>query len=270
MKYYYLFFFIFILASCKNENKKSISSEKSNLKTPELTIKTNDKGAEIIEKLEENTAAKKREISTITYLFNQDTYQINRNCGWYEFTQKYADSEKTDSLVLDNMEISQYSKGKAVEDLSTSTKRNLRKEMKTKLFFAELIFGLNSPAVQKKYLQEEKINEEEYHKVKLEFIEENYEEDYLVEAVFWINKTMKKPEFIAVNFEEDKSEKIFLKPINQREIEGVSFFDYQVFTADKNKKIEEMAQLFEEEKLQQKEELKYENIEVVLSDENCD
>lgn len=269
MKSYYLLFFVLIFVSCKNE-KSTSSTEKSTFKIPELTIETNDKGAEIIQELEEKTKAKKREASKITYLHQQDYYQIKRDCGWYAFTKIPGNTEKTDSLVLDNMGFTSYLNGKPIENLTDSEKRDLNKTLKTELFFAELIFGLNSPTTQKKYLQEEKINETAYKKVKIEFIEENYEQDYLTAAVFWINTATQKPDFVAVNFDEKTKETEFLKLENPRTIENILFFDYRVYISDQEAEIEKMAELFEEDKLIQKEVRKYEDIKVNLSGKSCD
>lgn len=270
MRYFYLVFIMFMFFSC--QNKKTTSSENTIHKTPEFTIKNNAKGEKIIADLENSTQAKLREASLISYEFQQDKYQIERDCGWYEFSRIFSNSTDRDSLVLDNMEIVQYLKGEKVDDLADSTKTRLGKEMKTELFFAELIFGLNSPTARKKYLENEKINEKDYAKLKVEFIEDNNDQDYLVETVFWIDDKTEKLDFIAVKFGENTFNYQFLKPINQREIEGISFFDYEVYTPQKNKDfaIEEMAKLFEENKLDKKENRVYKNIEVILKDKNCD
>lgn len=118
-------------------------------------------------------------------------------------------------------------------------------------YFALLPYGLNDPAVNKKYLGDVKIGSHEYYKVQVTFDKENGGEDYEDIYLYWFNKENFKPDYLAYKFKIDGGGLRFRVALNERIVNGIRFVDYENY-APKSKKID----FFKIEELYQKKELK--------------
>lgn len=268
----WVFILSFLLISCKNDSTKQTDSEDTTeVVMPELSIISNKEGKKIIRTLED-AGDKNRETADILYNYKGQNYRIDRNCGWFEFMHDLSETGSDEVWKIDNMEVVQFINNRPRRDLADSTKLRLTKNLRKKLFLLELPFGLNSPTVQKEFLRNEEINGKSLAKLKVEFIEDNYEQPYLVKAVFWVDEKTEEVIYLAIKFGEETSPISFLKPINKRVIKEVKFTDYEVYHPKRNKHfaLEDLAKAFENDKLDQDETMEYQNIQVTLSENNCD
>jgi hypothetical protein len=94
-------------------------------------------------------------------------------------------------------------------------------------YFAYLPFGLNDPAVNKKYLGKIKIRDQEYYKIKVTFDRENGGDDYDDVYIYWINTKTWKPDFLAYEFHVDGGGLRFREAYNERYVNGIRFVDYK-------------------------------------------
>lgn len=266
-----IFIFSFLLISCKNESGKKVDKDDTvEYTAPELNISSNTRGKEIINTLEVETGGENRETAAIIYTYKDQNYRIERNCGWFEFKQDLSESDSNEVLKMDNLELIQFINDRPRRDLADSTKLRLSKNLKEKLFFLELPFGLNSPTVQKEFLKNVEIKGDSLAELKIEFIEDNYDQAYLVEAIFWVDEKTEEIAYLAVKFGAEGVK--FLKPLNRRMIKEIRFTDYEVYRPKKNKNyaLDELAEAFEKEKLEKVGNMEYHNIQVSLSDNKCD
>ncbi len=101
-------------------------------------------------------------------------------------------------------------------------------------YFAYLPYGLNDPAVNKKYLGKIRINNKEYYKIKVTFDQENGGEDYDDVYIYWFNTKTLKPDFLAYKFHVDGGGLRFREAYNERYVSGIRFVDYKNFKPIEN------------------------------------
>ncbi len=112
-------------------------------------------------------------------------------------------------------------------------------------YFAKLPYGLNDAAVNKEFLGEVKINEQEYYKIKVTFDEVGGGDDFDDVYVYWFNKATFKPDYLAYVFHVDGGGLRFRRAYNERYIKGIRFVDYENYkAADKNSPILSMDSLY--------------------------
>jgi len=259
---------ILFLLSC-DKNTKNNPENYLDAGLLELNIKSNPEGEEIVQRLEQETGSVKRETASVYYRFQNRNYRIERNCGWFEFLHESPNVEQEEIIKMDNIELIQVINNITRRDLADSTKLRLARHMKLKLFLMEMPFGLNSPTVQKEFLNQEKIKEQNLSKIKIEWIEDNYEKPYKVESVIWVDEKANDIAYIAMDLGDENN--IFLyEPFNKREIEGIVFMDYHKYSGKKNKfSLEEMGRALDKNKLEEKPDLIYSDIRVSVSEKDC-
>ncbi|UCD61229.1 MAG: deoxyribose-phosphate aldolase [Flavobacteriaceae bacterium] len=111
-------------------------------------------------------------------------------------------------------------------------------------YFAYLPYGLNDPAVNKKYLGETKIGDRQYYKVEVTFDEKDGGEDFEDIYIYWINKETFTPDYLAYQFNTDGGGARFRKAFNERNINGIRFVDYYNYKASGNISVYELEALF--------------------------
>ena len=95
-------------------------------------------------------------------------------------------------------------------------------------YFSVLPYGLNDPAVRKRLLESEMLNEVDYYKIEVTFDAEGGGEDYEDVFIYWVNKLDYKVDYIAYSYaEEDGVGMRFREAYNERYVEGLRFVDYK-------------------------------------------
>ncbi len=94
-------------------------------------------------------------------------------------------------------------------------------------YFAYLPYGLNDPAVNKEYLGDIKIHENNYHKIKVTFSQENGGDDFDDVYLYWFNTKTFKPDYLAYEFHVNGGGMRFREAYNERVVSGIRFVDYR-------------------------------------------
>ena len=102
------------------------------------------------------------------------------------------------------------------------------------IYFALLPYGLNDPAVNKRYLGDKNIKGKDYHKIQITFDQEGGGEDFEDIFVYWINVENYTIDYLAYKYSTDGGGMRFREALNERYIEGVRFADYINYKAPKS------------------------------------
>lgn len=94
-------------------------------------------------------------------------------------------------------------------------------------YFARLPYGLNDPAVVKRYLGTADVEGSAYHKVEVTFKQEGGGDDFDDVYVYWFNQETSKPDYLAYEFHVNGGGLRFRKARNERYVEGIRFVDYE-------------------------------------------
>ena len=130
-------------------------------------------------------------------------------------------------------------------------------------YFAMLPYGLNDPAVNKKFIGETNINGKDYFKVEVTFKKEGGGKDYEDVFLYWFNKESYKLEYLAYSYITDGGGMRFRESYNERFVNGLRFLDYRNYKPEsKDVSLVDLDSLFEAKQLKLLSKIELKNIEV--------
>jgi len=202
------------------------------------------------------------ENSIIDFDFRNRHYTFERDHGLYKYHRIWKDSLGTYHDILTNDGFKRLLNDHEIK-VTEDWARRYSSSINSVAYFALLPFGLNDPAVNKKYLGQEVVNKQNYHKIQVTFDKEGGGEDPDDVFVYWIHQKTLSMDYFGYAYQSDGGGIRFRKAIHQREVGGIRFADYLNFQgADDDKDVSGLAKLFEDEKLQKLSEINLENIQV--------
>ncbi|MDX1279261.1 DUF6503 family protein [Oceanihabitans sediminis] len=242
LKYLILFFLVF--TACKEETLVNAES--------------------IIDKTIEVSGGEKFLQVEIEFDFRDKHYKATRDHGIYQYEREFKDSTQVIRDVLNNDGFKRYIDGKVVA-VADSMAVKYAASVNSVHYFALLPYGLNDPAVNKKYLGEVSIKEKNYHKVQVTFNEEGGGEDHDDLFVYWVNTETFTVDYLAYSFKEYTGDLglRFREAYNSRLVNGLRFVDYNNFkTEDKSLQLFDLDKAFENDKLKLLSKIELKNISV--------
>ncbi len=200
---------------------------------------------------------------SVSFDFRGRNYRAERQTDSYIYYRIWKDSLGlvTDKLI-NSSEFSRDLGGINIEVGDTwGTKYS--NSINSVLYFFQLPYGLNDPAVNKSFLGEVQVKGQTYYLIKVTFKQEQGGEDFQDEYFYWINKNDFKVDFLAYNYITEGGGVRFREAFNRREIGGMHFQDYRNYKPDsKTTPLEELDNMFEAGELELLSEILSENISV--------
>ncbi|WP_299536461.1 DUF6503 family protein [Ulvibacterium sp.] len=163
--------------------------------------------------------------STISFEFRDRTYVMERKAG-RKVLKRISQIDSNTVLDVKLYNGLQRFVNDSLVYLPDSMSNKYGNSVNSVHYFAYLPYGLNDPAVNKKYLGESRIKGENYHKIQVTFNKEGGGDDYDDIYVYWFNTTTLKPDYLAYEFHVDGGGKRFRQAYNERYVNGVRFVDY--------------------------------------------
>ncbi|MDT8413968.1 MAG: DUF6503 family protein [Flavobacteriaceae bacterium] len=199
----------------------------------------------------------------IAFDFRNMHYESIRNHGFYEYNRTQTDS--LGNTIQDIIGTDGYRRlvnGAPVQVIDSMANKYTN-SVNSVHYFAYLPYGLNDKAVQKTLLENVKIKEVEYYKIKVTFTQEGGGEDFEDVFLYWIDKNDFSVDYLAYLYHTDGGGIRFREAFNVRRIGGIRFSDYHnlkpvsedinLFTIDS---------LFSSGSLEKLSEIKLENVSV--------
>ncbi len=205
----------------------------------------------------------KLEGKVVSFDFRGRQYKVERFEDRYIYYRIWEDSIGlvTDQLV-NSSEFSRTINGQEIV-VDEKWQQKYSNSVNSVLYFFQLPYGLNDPAVIKKFEGKTTINEEPYYQVLVTFRQENGGEDFQDEYMYWIHEKNYTVDFLAYNYITDGGGVRFRQAINRRNIEGMLFQDYINYKPDsKVTPLRELPKLLESDQLKQLSLIISENIQV--------
>ena len=133
-------------------------------------------------------------------------------------------------------------------------------------YFSVLPFGLNDPAVKKKFLKEATVKGKQYYKIEVRFSEEGGGEDFDDVFIYWIGKEDFLLDYLAYSYRVNGGGMRFREATNKRIVNGIRFVDYNNYKAkNASTKLENLDKAFENSTLNKLSEINLENVTVTFS-----
>ncbi|MEZ4774172.1 MAG: DUF6503 family protein [Bacteroidia bacterium] len=186
----------------------------------------------------------------IAFTFRDRAYISIRNGGDYQYERLFEENGDSVRDVLNNQgfyrEINQVR-----TEIPDSMAVKYSNSVNSVIYFSVLPFGLNDPAVRKKYLAQVQIKDISYHKIEVSFDQEGGGEDFNDLFVYWFRTDNFRMDYFAYRYYTEEGGIRFREAYNTRTVGGLVFSDYINYQADPEKfSVEETDRLFEENKLE--------------------
>ena len=215
---------LFFVWSCEN---KASSSQK---KTPI------HKGQEIIDQAIIAHGQHLFENATLSFLFRDKQYSAKRSATAYIYTRSFKDSSAfIEDMLINSTHFSRKKNGASIE-VSKDWAGKYSRSINSVLYFFQLPYLLNDPAVKKIDQGIKQIKGENYYEIKVSFQIENGGEDFEDEYLYWIDVNTFEIDYLAYNYITDGGGVRFRSAINKRRVNGLLVQDY-INYAPLNKKI---------------------------------
>lgn len=175
--------------------------------------------------------------SRVSFDFRDFHYEIERDGGRFKMTRVHDDSLGTIKDVLTNDDFNRLLND-SITEVPDSMAAKYSASINSVFYFTQLPFGLNDPAVNKKLLGKDTIDEKNYYKIEVWFDQEGGGEDFEDRYLYWISTDSFTVDFLAYEYHTDGGGMRFRKAINPREIKGIRFVDYINFKPKESAEVE--------------------------------
>ena len=202
--------------------------------------------------------------STIDFDFRGTHFTVMHNQGAFSYVRSFRDSAGLVRDVLYNDGFYREINGNIVEP-SNRMRQILPGSVNSVVYFALLPFKLDDPSVKERYLGEEAVKGERYHKVEITFTQHSGGTDWNDVFVYWIHKDNNSMDYLAYLYHVNGGGTRFREAHNIRTVEGIRFADYRNYKAEtENLPLEEYGRAFNKGGLVKVSDVDIENIQVKL------
>ena len=238
-----VFTFFLILSSCSEDN--NINPQKIIDKAIAISGGENYKNLEI------------------EFSFRELQYRSKLQDGNFEYERLALKSNKTILDAYGNVKPFERFVNDTLVKIPDSLSNRIESSINSVNYFVLLPFGLNDPAVNKKYLDKEMIKGKDYHKIQVTFNKEGGGEDFDDVYVYWFDTKNYKIAYLAYSYTVNGGGMRFKEAYNERIISGLRFVDYNNYKPkDKNISLYDLGRLFENNQLKLLSKIETENIKI--------
>ena len=179
----------------------------------------------IIRKSIETHGGELYENSIIEFDFRKFHIILERDNGRYSYHRIFDDSVGTIHDILTNEGFTRLVNDEKVT-LDPKWEKRYASSVNSIAYFVLLPFGLDAPAVIKKYEGEENIDGKGYYRIRVTFKPEGGGEDFNDIFMYWINKDNHQMEYFGYYYHTGKGGIRFRKAVNTQRVGGILFSDY--------------------------------------------
>jgi hypothetical protein len=249
MRYWLIFCcFLVLLLGCTSENA---TSEKA---------AADEKAQEVIDKAIRAHGGKKYENLNLAFNFRGRHYTALKKDGRYTYTRSFTDSTGQVLDILTNKSFQRKINGQVV-NLPAERKKAFSNSVNSVIYFALLPYGLNDPAVRKKYLGEITLRGQPYHKIKITFTREGGGVDFEDEFVYYIHQKTHLLDYLAYSYHTEGGGLRFRQAYNPQVVGGIRFQQYINYQPpSKQVTLTDLDKFFEAGQLEELSRIELENI----------
>jgi len=229
-----------------------------------LTSCTVDKSQEIIDDAIKAHGGARFDKAFIEFDFRGRHYTSHRKNGLFTYTREFDDSTGHIKDVLSNdgfrREIND-----GLAKIPGERANAFKNSVNSVLYFALLPYGLNDPSVNKVYVKESELKGKKYDVIRVTFKKAGGGKDHDDVFLYWINQDTHYLDYFAYSYLTDGGGVRFREAINARVIDGIRFQDYINYQPKtKDLMLDEVEELFHDNKLETLSTINHENIKVKL------
>lgn len=179
----------------------------------------------IVDKAIKAAGGKKFLNTTISFDFRGRHYITTRNGGTFSHERVFRDSINTIHDFLTNKGFYREING-VKASIPDSMAAKYTRSVNSTIYFALLPYGLNDPAVRKKYLGKTTFESQPYFTIEVTFKKEGGGEDFNDVFLYWIHEKNFTMDYMAYLYYTDGGGLRFRKAYNPRKVNGILFQDF--------------------------------------------
>jgi hypothetical protein len=230
-----------------------------------VSCSTKKNAQEIIDSSIKTHAGERFEGALVSFKFRDKEYSVEKFGGESTYTREFDDGKyHVKDILYNSSELTRFINDSIV-DIPLEWEKKYIESVNSVLYFFQLPYGLNDPAVKKEYLGETILLKGPYHKIKVTFKKEEGGTDHDDVFVYWIHRDNYTMDYLAYSYADDGGGTRFRQAINQRRVKGMLIQDYVNFKAkSKDLPIEKLDEHFEKGQLEELSRIINEDVKVVF------
>lgn len=216
----------------------------------------------IIDKAIEVAGGDKFLKSTIEFDFRNRHYITRRTGGTFSHERIFNDSAATIHDYLTNEGFyREINDERAIIPDSMAAKYT--RSVNSTIYFALLPYGLNDPAVKKKFLGKTTFDGQPYFTLEITFAQEGGGEDFNDIFLYWVHEKTFTIDYMAYLYYTDGGGLRFRKAYNPRKVNGILFLDYINYKPKEDSAtIDQIEDLYKQNALEELSKIELKNIKV--------
>ncbi len=195
----------------------------------------------------------------LSFVFRERRYTAKNNKGLYEYTLTKEKDGQAYFDVLTNDDFTREIDGKMIE-LSEEDKLKYAGSLSSVIYFAQLPYKLEDPAIISEYKGTVEIKGQTYETIEIKFKEENGGQDHEDIYYYWINEKTKTVDYLAYKFLVNGGGVRFRSAYNPRVINGIRYQDYINYKAPYEMDLKTLPQEYEAGKLEELSKIELEQV----------
>lgn len=189
--------------------------------------------------------------SRVSFTFRDKSYSVSRSEDSYEYTRSFKeDSSWVEDVLINSTDFTRRVNGELISVPDTMQVK-YTSSVNSVLYFVQLPYLLNDPAVIKSYEGTQKVLGETYEVLKVTFRPSGGGEDFQDEYRYWFHEKTLLLDFLAYNYETDGGGVRFRKAYNRSERGGILFQDYVNYEVPVGTPLQKIPAFFEAGKLKE-------------------
>ena len=198
----------------------------------------------------------------ISFDFRGKSYSAVRKSDSYIYTRTFIDSlELVEDVLINSSDFTRMINGDTI-NLADSMVSKYSNSVNSVLYFVQLPYLLNDPAVVKSYEGTQTIENTIYDVIKVQFRSSGGGEDFEDEYRYWFNQKTGMLDYMAYNYLTDGGGVRFREAYNRSERLGITFQDYINYEVKLGTPLSAIPDLYSSGKLKELSRIINENIEV--------
>ena len=198
----------------------------------------------------------------ISFDFRGKSYSAVRKSESYTYTRTFIDSlELVEDVLINSTDFTRMINGDTI-DLADTMVTKYSNSVNSVLYFVQLPYLLNDPAVVKSYEGTQTIEKTLYDVIKVQFKSSGGGEDFEDEYRYWFNQKTSMLDYMAYNYLTDGGGVRFREAYNRSERYGITFQDYINYEVPLGTPLDDVPEMFRKGELNELSRIINQNIEV--------
>jgi hypothetical protein len=180
----------------------------------------------IVQQAIDSSGTDKFDKAIVQFQFRNKIYRSIPTCNGLQLQREF----KSDSIAfLDELYQGEFNRfeNETFIQVKDSMANLYAESINSVHYFVQLPFRLNDEAVQKKWVGMEKDEQNEYFKIKVSFAESGGGQDFEDVYYFWLDSDSYLIQYLAYSFKVNGGGIRFRKAIQQKEVNGITFLEYE-------------------------------------------